>query len=196
MVLNPEVVRKAQEELDRVVGKDRLPDFSDREDLVYIDAVVKEIVRWAPPLPICVPNRTIRDDVYRGYFIPAGATVIQNIWAILRDPTIYPNPEAFDPDRFLKDGRLNPLVFNPEDRIFGTGRREEIVVYVPPAKEINPPCNVLGSAPVKTLPSTRCTLSSLACCPCLTLDLPWMMTEIINCPKLNSGASWFGRYPP
>ena len=123
MVLNPKAMKKAQEELDRVVGKGRLPDFSDRERLPYIDALVKEVLRWNTPTPIAVPNRAIQDDVYRGYFIPAGATVIQNVWAICRDPKIYPDPETFNPDRFLKDGEIDPLVFNPEDRIFGAGRR-------------------------------------------------------------------------
>ena len=195
MVLNPEVVRKAQEELDRVVGKDRLPDFSDREDLVYIDAVVKELLRWAPPLPICLPNKLTQDDVYRGYFIPAGAMVIQNIWAILRDPTTYPNPEAFNPDRFLKDGKIDPLVFNPEDRIFGTGRREDFTVCLPLVVVVNPTCKSLGSAPVKALPSAHCILSSPAYFPCLTLDLPWMVMEIRKCPKLNLGAFSLGRCP-
>jgi len=123
MALNPEVVEKAQEELDRVVGKDRLPEYSDREDLPYIDAVVKEVLRWNPPTPIAFPVKTTQDDVYRGYFIPAGATVIGNIWAVFRDPNIYPDPEAFNPGRFLKDGKIDPLVFNPEDRVFGSGRR-------------------------------------------------------------------------
>jgi len=123
MVLNPKVMRKAQEELDRVVGKGHLPDFSDRENLPYIDAVVKEVLRWNPPVPIAVPNRAMQDDVYRGYLIPAGATVIQNVWAVFHDPNIYPDPYTFNPDRFLKDGKINPLVFNPEDRVFGTGRR-------------------------------------------------------------------------
>ena len=123
MVLNPEVMKKAQQELDRVVGKGRLPDFSDRDNLPYIDAVVKEILRWNPPLPIGVPYRLMQDDVYRGYFIPAGTTVIQNAWAICRDPTIYPDPETFNPDRFLKDGNLDPSVSDPEDRVFGAGRR-------------------------------------------------------------------------
>lgn len=123
MVLNPETMKKAQEELDRVVGKDRLPDFSDRGNLPYIDAVIKEVLRWNPPVPIGVPSRVIQDDVYRGYIIPAGATVISNIWAICRDPNVYPDPETFNPDRFLKDGETNPLVFNPEDRVFGAGRK-------------------------------------------------------------------------
>ena len=123
MVLNPKAMKKAQEELDRVVGKGELPDFSHKDDLPYIDALVKEVLRWNPPLPIALPNRAMQDDVYRGRFIPAGAIVIQNVWAISRDPNIYPNPETFNPDRFLKDGKINPLVLNPEDRVFGTGRR-------------------------------------------------------------------------
>jgi len=123
MVLNPKVMRKAQEELDRVVDKGRLPDFSDRENLPYTDALVKELLRWNPPLPIAIPSRAIQDDVYRGYLIPAGATVVQNVWGICRDPRIYPDPETFNPDRFLKDGKINPLVLNPEDRVFGAGRR-------------------------------------------------------------------------
>jgi len=116
-------MKKAQEELDRVVGKEQLPGFSDKDNLPYVDALVKELLRWSPPAPISVPRRVTRDDVYRGLFIPAGATVIENIWAVFRDPEIYPDPEAFNPDRFLKDGEINPLIFNPEDRVFGSGRR-------------------------------------------------------------------------
>jgi len=123
MVLYPEAMKKAQEELDRVVGKEELPDFSHKDSLPYIDALVKELLRWSPPLPFSAPNQAMQDDVYRGYFIPRGATVIQNVWAIFRDPNSYPDPEAFNPDRFLKDGKINPLVFNPENRVFGAGRR-------------------------------------------------------------------------
>ena len=123
MILNPGAMKKAQEELDRVVDKGEFPDFSHKDDLPYIDALVKELLRWSPPLPIAFPNRAMQGDVYRGYLIPEGATVIQNIWAIFRDPKIYPDPETFNPDRFLKDGKINPLVFNPEDRVFGAGRR-------------------------------------------------------------------------
>ena len=123
MILNPKAMKKAQEELDRVVGKGELPDFSHKDNLPYIDALVKEVLRWSPPLPVAFPTRAMQDDVYRGYLIPKGATVIQNIWAVFRDPNVYPNPEAFNPDRFLEDGKLDPVVFNPEDRVFGTGRR-------------------------------------------------------------------------
>ena len=123
MVLNPQAMKKAQDELDRVVGEDRLPEFSDRANLPYIDAVVKELLRWNPPFPISIPNTVTQDDAYRGFFIPAGATVIENIWAIFRDPDLYPDPGAFNPDRFLEDGEINPLVSDPENRVFGSGRR-------------------------------------------------------------------------
>jgi cytochrome P450 len=122
MTLNPKAMKKAQEELDRVVDKGELPGFSHKDSLPYIDALIKEVLRWSPPLPLS-PNRAMQDDIYRGYLIPAGTTVIGNVWAICRDPKIYPDPESFNPDRFLKDGKIDPLVFNPEDRVFGTGRR-------------------------------------------------------------------------
>lgn len=83
MVLNPHVLKKAQEELDRVVGSERLPDLSDQEDLPYIFAIIKEVHRWGCPAPIGIPKRVIEDDVYNGYFIPAGATVIENIWCVV-----------------------------------------------------------------------------------------------------------------
>jgi cytochrome P450 len=80
MALNPHTVRRAQEELDKVVGNDRLPDFSDEVDLPYTSAIVKEVLRWGCPLPIGVPKRVMVDDVYNGHFIPAGATIVENTW--------------------------------------------------------------------------------------------------------------------
>ena len=82
MALHPHVVRKAQEELDRVVGNERLPEFSDRENLPYISALIKELLRWACPVPIGVPIRVMEDDVYNGCFIPAGATIVENVWYV------------------------------------------------------------------------------------------------------------------
>ena len=84
MALNPHVVRKAQEELDRVLGSERLPDFSDQEDLPYIFAIVKEPFRWGCPFPIGLPKRVTEDDTYNGYFIPAGAVIFENVWFVNR----------------------------------------------------------------------------------------------------------------
>ena len=82
MALNPHVLRHAQEELDRVLGGERLPDFSDQDNLPYISAIVKELFRWGCPFPIGVPKRVTEDDTYNGYFIPAGATVFENVWFV------------------------------------------------------------------------------------------------------------------
>ncbi|TFK85641.1 CyP450 monooxygenase [Polyporus arcularius HHB13444] len=123
MASYPEVQAKAQAELDAVVGPSRLPEYSDQDSLPYINALVKELLRWRSVVPTGVPHRSIEDDEYKGYFIPKGSIVIPNIWAYSRDPTIYPDPETFMPERWLKDGRLNPDVRDSETIAFGYGRR-------------------------------------------------------------------------
>ena len=80
MARNTHVVTKAQRQLDEVTGGERLPVHSDVHELPYITAIIKEIFRWAPPVPLGVSHRLMEDDVYKGMFIPAGAMVIENIW--------------------------------------------------------------------------------------------------------------------
>ncbi|OSX64695.1 hypothetical protein POSPLADRAFT_1135070 [Postia placenta MAD-698-R-SB12] len=121
MSLNPDIQKKAQAEMDRVVEPGRLPDFDDRANLPYLDAVLKEIYRWNPTAPMAVPHRVTQDDVYNGFHIPAGATVIANTWAVLHDPSLYPDPFQVNPDRYSKqEGGLNP---DPRRFAFGYGRR-------------------------------------------------------------------------
>ncbi|EMD37269.1 hypothetical protein CERSUDRAFT_135729 [Gelatoporia subvermispora B] len=122
MAIYPEVQRRAQQELTTVVGPNRMPEFSDWDSLPYISALCKESMRWQPTLPLSVAHRSLEDDEYRGYFIPAGSILIQNTWAILHDPEKYPDPERFNPERFLKDGRLDPGVKDVR-AAFGAGRR-------------------------------------------------------------------------
>ncbi|KAH9888083.1 cytochrome P450 [Cubamyces lactineus] len=123
MVLNPEVQVRAQKELDRVVGSDRLPEHSDRPNLPYVEAILKETLRWYNPVPLGVAHRCTEDNVYRGWRIPEGATVMFNVWAMLHDENVYPDPEAFHPERFLKGGAPNMDVMQPEVLTFGVGRR-------------------------------------------------------------------------
>ncbi|KAI8994215.1 CyP450 monooxygenase [Trametes punicea] len=123
MALHPEVQRKAQAELDKVVGSRRLPDFSDRKALVYINAIVKESLRWHNVVPLGVAHKTTEDQELHGYFIPAGTTVVPNVWACLHDPEIYPEPERFYPERYIRDGKLDPDVLDPASLAFGFGRR-------------------------------------------------------------------------
>ncbi|KAI0643184.1 cytochrome P450 [Trametes meyenii] len=119
----PEVQKKAQAELDTVVGRDRLPDHSDREALVYVNAVIKESLRWHVVVPLCLPHRTIEDNIFEGYFIPAGTMLIPNTWAMLHDPEAYECPDEFIPERFIRDGRLDFAIPDPANFAFGYGRR-------------------------------------------------------------------------
>ncbi|EIW83985.1 cytochrome P450 [Coniophora puteana RWD-64-598 SS2] len=121
MALNPAVQEKAHADLVAVVGMDRLPTFEDQTSLSYIDAIVRETMRWGPVVPLGVSHAVMEDDVYEGYFIPKGSTIVANAWAMSRDPRRYPDPEAFRPERFLtKEGALS------DDDVrwsFGWGRR-------------------------------------------------------------------------
>ncbi|QRV95793.1 cytochrome P450 family protein [Ceratobasidium sp. AG-Ba] len=116
MTLYPEVQADAQAEIDRVIGPDRLPNMHDQNSLPYVNAVIQEVNRWLPAIPLGMPHRSVKDDVYRGCLIPKGAIVIGNLWAITHDPAIYPDPETFNPRRFFEE-------HIPPAPIFGWGRR-------------------------------------------------------------------------
>ncbi|KAG2114147.1 cytochrome P450 [Suillus discolor] len=122
MVLYPGVQRRAQAEIDSVVGRDRLPTFEDRTSLPYIESVLRETLRWQPIVPLGVAHVTTSDDTYDGYFIPKGTTVMCNVWAISRDERRYPDASRFMPERFLDvNGALTDD--DPSEYIFGLGRR-------------------------------------------------------------------------
>jgi hypothetical protein len=100
MLLHPDAQKSAQAELDRVLGGDRLPRMEDRAQLPYLEATFKELLRWEPVAPIgkrtCfimseieliiyivgVPHTITQDDIYEGYFLPAGSTVFGNTWYV------------------------------------------------------------------------------------------------------------------
>ncbi|KAG1846165.1 cytochrome P450 [Suillus tomentosus] len=122
MVLYPDVQRRAQAEIDSVVGRDRLPTFEDSASLPYIDAVVRETFRWQPVVPLGIPHTALDDDVYDGYFIPKGTIITYNTWGITRDEKRYPNASQFIPERFIDiNGALT--ADDPAQYIFGFGRR-------------------------------------------------------------------------
>ncbi|KAH7929834.1 cytochrome P450 [Leucogyrophana mollusca] len=123
MLLYPEVQARAQAEIDAVVDSASLPNFGDRPSLPYVDAVLREALRWHPTVPLGIPHATSSDDVYEGHFIPKGSLVIANVWAMGRDEGRYTDVDDFVPERhFTPDGRLvpEPISSNP---IFGYGRR-------------------------------------------------------------------------
>jgi cytochrome P450 len=82
MIAFPQVQKKAQEEVDRVVGSNRLPTVEDYANLPYIRCCIKETLRWMPPVILGVPHRTTRDDEYNGWKIPEGTTIINNVWYV------------------------------------------------------------------------------------------------------------------
>ncbi|KAF8917174.1 cytochrome P450 [Mucidula mucida] len=137
---HPEIQQKAHAELDEIVGRKRLPEFEDQDELKYIQAIVFEAMRWRPVTPLgmnhfditeqsctslllfilAMPHASVSDDIYEGYFIPAGSVVYGNSWAILHDETTYPDAEAFVPERFMGDNpQTNPTTIGA----FGFGRR-------------------------------------------------------------------------
>ncbi|KAG8912436.1 hypothetical protein FRC00_004509 [Tulasnella sp. 408] len=80
MTLFQSVQEKAQAEIDRVVGSGRPPTFGDQADLPYLHTVILETLRWNPVATSGLPHASSKDDVYEGYFIPKGTTVMANAW--------------------------------------------------------------------------------------------------------------------
>jgi len=124
MLKYPEVQERARQEISDVVGEHRLPTFEDMERLKYVRAVCTEVLRWQSIVPL-MARFTIEDDEYNGYFIPAGTTVVVNVWAMSRNAVDFEDALVFRPERWLqsfdKEGHGRPP--RPEDFIFGFGRR-------------------------------------------------------------------------
>ncbi|EIM88728.1 cytochrome P450 [Stereum hirsutum FP-91666 SS1] len=119
--LYPEAQAAVARELDKVVGPDRLPSYSDWDLLPQVHAFYLEAARWRPGVAGGFQHSTTKDILWNGYHIPAGATIIGNHWAIGRDPEIFPDGDEFKSGRwFDKDGKVKPDMKFPA---FGFGRR-------------------------------------------------------------------------
>ncbi|XP_059653669.1 cytochrome P450 98A2 [Cornus florida] len=122
LIKNPRVQQKAQEEMDRVIGFERVITESDFSNLPYLQSVAKEALRLHPPTPLMLPHRANANVKVGGYDIPKGSNVHVNVWAVAHDPAVWKNPSEFRPERFFEedvdmkghDFRLLP---------FGAGRR-------------------------------------------------------------------------
>jgi len=128
MIAFPEVQRRAQAELDTVVGRDRVPTFADAPRLPYVSAVIKEVLRWRPSVPLGLPHATTEDDWYEGMFIPKGTICIPNAWHCNHDRAIFgDDADEFRSERHLDErGELlaGPVETNQAGHItFGFGRR-------------------------------------------------------------------------
>lgn len=141
MTLFPEVQRKAQEEIDQVLGG-RLPTVADRGKLPYVDAIVKEVLRWHPVAPMGIPHMSVEDDMWHGFYIPKGSLIMPNIWALTHDSEVYHDPMVFKPERFLKIDGIEPEM-DPHAIVFGFGRRvcpgrflADVTVYLSIARSL------------------------------------------------------------
>ncbi|EAS33915.3 cytochrome P450 [Coccidioides immitis RS] len=130
MLLYPEIQRRAQKEIDEVVGADRMPNMDDQDSLQYIRAIMKETLRWMPTTILgAVPHAVTQDDHYMGYLIPKGAGVMNNVWGIHHDEKRHPSPRVFNPERYINDHQsLGESAANPDGTkrdqfTFGAGRR-------------------------------------------------------------------------
>ncbi|KNZ59656.1 uncharacterized protein VP01_1686g2 [Puccinia sorghi] len=123
---NPDKVAKAHEELDRVIGRERLPEFSEQESLVYCTAMVRELLRWRTVIAGGLAHMTTEDDEYEGYFIPKGTAIVANHWAIHLDEATYKDAHKFIPERFI-DPHTGSLIGTKWSasghHAFGFGRR-------------------------------------------------------------------------
>lgn len=128
MLLYPEVQRQAQKHIEEVVGSSRMPTIDDAPNLPYVRAIMKETLRWMPTTILgAVPHATNAEDTYKGFFIPKGAGVMNNVWTI--NMSRGENPRQFDPSRYkddhlsLYDSASNPDGTKRDQFTFGAGRR-------------------------------------------------------------------------
>ena len=117
-------VAKARKELDTVVGRDRLPTTEDKPNLPYVSAIVEEVFRWRPVGPEGVPHLNREETTYAGYTIPARSVIVPNVWTIYREEAIFgPDPDAFQPERWLDPTSTDENVKPLPSAGFGYGRR-------------------------------------------------------------------------
>ncbi|XP_038974321.1 tyrosine N-monooxygenase-like [Phoenix dactylifera] len=121
----PRLLQKAMDELDRVVGKDRLVQESDIAQLPYIKACAREVLRLHPVSPFNLPHEPIEDATVAGYFIPKGSRILLSRVGLGRNPKVWDDPLRFDPDRHMTDGPVEVDLAEPELRFisFSIGRR-------------------------------------------------------------------------
>ncbi|WCJ34956.1 cytochrome p450 79a2 [Euphorbia peplus] len=126
MIIQPMIMRKATEELDKVVGKERLVEESDFPKLNYIKACIREVFRLHPVVPFNVPHVAMTDTTIENYFIPKGSHVLLSRVGLGRNPKVWDEPERFNPERHLKKNGCSPVSLSEPDLkfiSFATGKR-------------------------------------------------------------------------
>ena len=125
LILHPRAMKQVQEELDTVVGANRLVQESDIPNLLYLEAFIKEVFRMHPAVPLSLPRQSTHATELLGFMLPSCTHLILNIFAIQRDPSVYKNPEVFNPERFVGHSEVDQTsAFNAFELMpFSAGRR-------------------------------------------------------------------------
>ncbi|KAF5984301.1 oxidoreductase [Fusarium coicis] len=111
----PKFQEKARVEIDAVCGTERAPVFSDFAKMPYVNAIVKEGLRWRPTSDLGLPHTVTKDDYYDGMLIPKGSTIFVGVWAMHHDKDYYGSHDTFDPDRYLSHTKLaNEYAVGPD----------------------------------------------------------------------------------
>lgn len=121
LAIHPDIQDKVQAEIDKVVGTHRVVSLTDKGSLPFTEATIMEVQRLTVVVPLAIPHMASETIEFRGYTIPKGTVIVPNLWSVHRDPTVWDDPDSFNPTRFLDDEGhlLRKEYFIP----FGIGRR-------------------------------------------------------------------------
>lgn len=122
LIKNPEMMKRAQSEVREAVCENATVKETDLPKFIYLKSIIKETLRFHPPVPLLLPRESMEECTIKGYTIPAKTRAIVNYWAIARDPAKWENPEEFDPIRFM-GSEIDHKGRNFEYIPFGSGRR-------------------------------------------------------------------------
>ncbi|KAL3450552.1 cytochrome P450 2D18 [Aspergillus insuetus] len=129
MINFPEIQVAARKQVDEVCSETEIPTWAHKDRLPIVTQIVKECLRWRPPVPASVPHALSKDETYEGMHLPKGSTILLNIWGIHHDPARYPDPSRFDPSRFAHHLKSASVYANANDGpkrdhfAYGSGRR-------------------------------------------------------------------------
>uniref|UniRef100_A0A7M4EFQ0 Cytochrome P450 1A n=1 Tax=Crocodylus porosus TaxID=8502 RepID=A0A7M4EFQ0_CROPO len=124
LVTYPDIQKKIQNELDQTIGRERRPKLSDRLMLPYLEAFILETFRHSSFVPFTIPHCTTKDTSLNGYYIPKNLCVFINQWQVNHDETLWKEPSAFNPERFLNaEGTEINRMESDKVLLFGLGKR-------------------------------------------------------------------------
>ncbi|KAK7877573.1 hypothetical protein WMY93_031730 [Mugilogobius chulae] len=123
LIHHPQVQKRIQEEMDQIVGLERAPQLKDRGSLPYLEATIREVLRIRPVAPLFIPHVALNDTSIGDFNVTKGTRVVINLWSLHHDPKEWPNPDNFEPARFLNSDASGLSIPSPSYLPFGAGLR-------------------------------------------------------------------------